>query len=263
MSNRDRRRQLSWAYGVTTVPQRRGELLPRTLASLAAAGFDQPRLFVDGCNSADVSGWEEEFKLPVTARWPIMRTFGNWLLSAIELYIRRPDVNRYAIFQDDFVTYPGLREYLDHCHYPDGQSRSSSEINLNDPLPRGYWNLYTFPENQALAPRTSSGGTVDGWYPSNQLGKGAVALVFNRDALLTLVTHSHMLERPQDERRGWKAVDGGIVTAMSKAGWIEYVHSPSLTQHIGHVSSMGNRQHQQAESFRGDQWDVRQLLARR
>src|SRR5579872_2050280 len=32
---------LAWAYGVTTVPARRDTLLPRTLASLRQAGFEQ------------------------------------------------------------------------------------------------------------------------------------------------------------------------------------------------------------------------------
>lgn len=231
-----------WSYGVTTVPGRRDNLLPRTLTSLKLAGFDNPRLFVDG--EKDGVSWFKQFGSPVTSREPTIRTFGNWFLGAMELFIREPNADLYAIFQDDFVTYRNLRYYLERCTYPD----------------RGYWNLYTFPSNQQLAPKTVHGGTKEGWYPSNQLGRGAVALVFDKKALLTLFQQQHMVERPSHATRGHRAVDGGIVTALRKVGYSEYVHSPSLVQHTGVVSSMGNQPHLQAVSFRGESFDAMELL---
>lgn len=224
---------MKWAYGVTTVPQRRRDLLVRTLGSLRAAGFPEPRLFVDG--ERDPRSWEDEFNLGVTARWPTIRTYGNWVLSLAELYIREPAAERYAVFQDDFVTYRNLRQYLESCKYPEN----------------GYWNLYTFPSNQALCPRGHRG-----WYESNQMGRGAVALVFDRSVVLSLLTHQHMVERPMDAHRGHKAVDGGVVEAFRKMGGKEYVHNPSLVQHTGLVSSMGNKPHKLAESFCGEEFDA-------
>lgn len=235
-------RAMKWAYGVTTVPSRRRDLLPRTLASLKAAGFCEPRLFVDG--DKDGESWEREFGLSVTARYPAVRTYGNWYLAMLELYIREPTAERYAIFQDDFVTVKNLKAYLSKAPYPE----------------RGYLNLYTFPANQALAPLASPGGVGAGFYKSNQKGRGAVALVFSREAVVTLLSSHHMAERPMHATRGWKAVDGGIVTAMEKAGWCEYVHDPSLTQHVGDVSSMGNKQHKKAETFPGERFDAMTLL---
>lgn len=224
---------LKWAYGVTTVPSRFGELLPKTLASLEKAGFDQPRLFIDGCKEipTDLSS-----KYQVTNRWPTLRTHGNWVLSMYELFIRSPRADRYAIFQDDFVTYPHLREYLDACEFPE----------------HGYWNLYTFPQNQK---------ETKGWYLSNQLGKGAVALVFSNEGVRTLLCQRHLLERPMDSTRGHRSVDGGIVTAMKREGWKEWVHNPSLVQHTGLISSMGNRRQELSPSFQGEDWDPRQLLS--
>ena len=240
-----------WAYGVTTVPDRRKDLLPRTLASLKAAGFDTPRLFVDGDN--DAASWQREFGCEVTARYPKIRTYGNWVLSMAELYIREPNAERYAIFQDDFVTYPNLRTYLDSCHFPEA----------------GYWNLYTFRDNETIingkpvgwieAALLNSGHTYSG--KMQQAGRGAVALVFSRAGVLNLLTHQHMVERPMDAGSGHKRVDGGIVNSMNKAGWREWVHNPSLTQHTGEVSSMGNRPHRQALSFRGESWDALKFLS--
>jgi hypothetical protein len=92
------------------------------------------------------------------------------------------------------------------------------------------------------------------------MGRGAVALVFDRDTVITLLTHQHMVTRPLDAHRGWKAVDGGVVTALQKAGWEERVHNPSLVQHTGMLSAMRNRPHKQAVSFRGKDFDATELL---
>jgi len=210
-------------------------LLPRTLDSLAKAGFDRPRLFIDGapCDHA-----YDHFGLETTTHYPCIQTFGNWVLSLWELYLRSPQYERYAIFQDDFVTYRNLREYLDSCEFP----------------VCGYWNLYTFPKNQRRAPPGH-----EGWYLSDQLGKGAVALVFSLKGVEPVLGHPHMVGRPQSAR-GHRSVDGGIVTAFVKAGWQEYVHNPSLVQHTGIHSSMRNRKQQLAESFRGEEFDALDLL---
>lgn len=238
-------RNLRWAYAVTTVPSRRKDLLPKTLVSLAVAGFDSPRLFVDG--DKDAVSWEKEFGMEVSCRYPNVRTFGNWMLSLWELYLRNPTAQRYAIFQDDFITSRNLRRYLNCVPYPD----------------KGYLNLFTFNSNQRLAPKTEHGGTQDGFYLSNQYGRGAVALVFSLECVVELLASRHMSERPQDSTRGHKAVDGAIVTALAKAGWKEYVHSPSLVQHTGEFSSMANRPHQPAESFRGQDYDLLDLLRKK
>lgn len=236
------RRGVKWAYGVTTVPSRRDDLLPRTLISLREAGFDNPRLFVDGCD--EPHSWKREFGLEVTNRYPKIRTFGNWILGLAELYIREPSFDRYALFQDDLVTYKNLRAYLESLPFPE----------------RTYWNLYTFPSNQKLCP---DGGKHEGWYKSNQLGRGAVALVFSREGVKTLLqARTNIIDRPEDVHRGHRAVDGGVVEAMRKAGYTELVHNPSLVQHTGDHSSMGNRPHKKANSFRGEAYDAREMIGK-
>lgn len=212
-------RTVKWTYAVTTVPGRRADLLPRTLSSLKAAGFDAPRLFVDG--DKDVASWEREFGLEVTVRYPRLQVAGNWLLTLHELLWRDPTADRYAIFQDDFVTVRNLRPFLDRCKFP----------------AQGYWNLYTDPRNQRVCPEGHAG-----WYESNQLGRGAVALVFSRDGVTTLLSQkNHIVERPLHLTRGWRSIDGGISDAMRNIGWKEWVHNPSLVQHTGRVCSFDKR----------------------
>ena len=225
--------------GITTVPSRRKDLFPRTLESLRQAVFTDLRIFLDNATLDQGRSYEQEFHLPVTVRNPGVLTFGNWCLGLAELYLRNPShINRYAMFQDDFVTYRKLKNYLDQCKFPD----------------KGYWNLYTFPQNQELA------GGRQGWFESNQRGKGAVALMFNQPGVIDLLTSLHMVRRPQDAARGWKSIDGGIVEGMREKGYKEYCHSPSLVQHTGILSTMRNPVHPQAPVFLGEQTDATILI---
>lgn len=227
-----------WAYCVTTHVSRRDDLLPRTLASLAAAGFQRPRLFLDGGVWRDAAGYDR-FGLPVTVRGPDpVRVWGNWYLSLAETYVRDPHADRYAVFQDDLVASLGLREYLD-----------ATTTHLNS-----YWNLYTWPSNARLA------GRDDGWFRSNQLGKGALGLVFTRDVVTTVLGHPEILAHPRNPSRGWRAADGAVVDAMKAVGITEMCHSPSLVQHTGAVSTFQTREHPVSPTFRGEDFDLRTLL---
>jgi len=203
---------------------------------LVAAGFDEPRLFIDGPED------NEEYKgfgLPCTTHHPgFGGSAGNWILALWELYARNPEADRYAIFEDDIITYPNLRKYLDACEYPE----------------TGYWNLFTSPRNQKLAPPDKTG-----WYLSNQRGKGALGLVFSLSAVTTLLSRPSLVGSPQSGKY-WKSTDGLIVTAFAEAGWKEYVHNPTLVQHTGRISTMGKRKHLPAESFQGENFDAMELL---
>jgi hypothetical protein len=224
---------VKWAYGVTTVPSRRGDLLPATLKSLADAGFDKPRLFVDGCSHRDAASYEDQFSLPVTNRDPLMKAYLNWVFTLAELYARDPQADRYAVFQDDVVVVKCLRSYLDSVSYPE----------------RGYWNLYLHHQNHAFV----KGKT--GFVPSNQAGKGGLGLVFDRASVIALLTHPHIVERPTSaENRKDRALDGAVVTALKKAGWTEYVHAPSLVFHTGKVSAIGNAPQRDTPWFAGVDW---------
>lgn len=262
-------RPLQWSYGITTVPSRRRDLLPGTLSSLHAAGFDRPVLFVDGGDADDYRG----FRLDTVVRTQKIRTYGTWVLALWELYVRDPSADRYAVFQDDLVSVRNLRQYLGAAKYPG----------------KGYLNLYTFPAQKDVAPLDGAGrvqvGFFEGQYVhpcekcrgrggcSNctqgsrdarrlQKGLGAVALVFDREAVITLLSSRFIAERPMDKDRGHRAVDGGIVTAMNYAGYREFVHWPSLVQHVGVESSMGNLPHPTADSHPGPMFDALTLIGR-
>jgi hypothetical protein len=229
---------LVWSYGITTVPERFNTTFSVTLESLVNAGFDRPHLFVDRC--VDDKPYLN-LGLPCTFHWANIRTYGNWMASLWELYISNPTADRYAIFQDDMIAYRGLREYLEVTPYPG----------------EGYLNLYTYTGNH----RKIQGKPV-GWHRSNQLGKGAVALVLNNKAAVDLLSHPRMVRRIQNKERSFRYVDGAIVEAFKKIGQTEFVHNPTLVQHIGDKSSMGNTYHGNSPSWAGDEFNAMELVSK-
>lgn len=243
---------MRWAYGITTVPSRLNTTLPRTLKSLANAGFDKPRLFIDGTNDHIPYS---QFGLEATYHYPQIKTFGNWCLALWELYIREPIAHRYAIFQDDMVTVPHLREYLERTKYPE----------------KGYLNLFTFRDNELIIRDLKEPGFVESKWLNDEVnirlgkarfqsGRGAVALVFDQEAVWALLQQHHFVTRPTDTTWGTRRVDGCVCTAMNKAGFKEYIHNPSLVQHIGELSSMMNGPQPKALSFPGEDFDAREFL---
>src|SRR5438309_2061382 len=112
---------MKWAYGVTTVPERMGDLLPQTLQSLAAAGFDRPVLFVDG----PAGGYNYHGEIVSHPRVGHLR---NWMNAIFYLFTTQ-EADRYALFEDDLIACSQLRQYLER--WPPGKD---------------YWNLLTHDE---------------------------------------------------------------------------------------------------------------------
>lgn len=262
-----------WSYGVTTIPERRHKLLPATLESLSAAGFDKPRIFVDGV----LPGGEGDYwqlrsyvlqkHLPITVRHDRIRVYGHWYMSLLELYLRCPEADRFALFQDDILAVRNLRQYLDTCTYPDG---------YDGKVQRGYWNLFTFRNNEAVVHEPMPEGgfrpILNGWYEAAplgsgipelryQVGKGALGQVFNRAAVVALLGAKDFIERGlMVGGKDWKGVDGVIVTALNRLGWRQYVHCPSLLQHAGKgQSSIENAGVAEALTFPGENFDAMAL----
>lgn len=223
----------TWSYAVTTVPVRSNDLLLRTLDSLAMSGFNQPVIAIDGPADELLPRLRNDYQ--IISRHSNVRTFAHWHLTLLELYSRNPWSEFYAIFQDDMLCVQNLRQYLTACTWPE----------------KSYLNLFTFMENDAIV----DSATARGWLEAarakegHQLGRGAVALAFSHDAVETLLSSRHMTIRRRDSLRGHKSLDGAIVESMNQAGYSEYVHNPSLIQHTGTVSSMGNKTHPVSKWF--------------
>lgn len=225
---------MKWAYGITTVPDRLYSYLPKTVDSLRNAGFTTPTLFIDGAPI------KVRYDLPLVFRGDKIGAFGNWILSLLELWIRYPNYDRYALFQDDFETYKNLKQYLESCKLQDDQ----------------YWNLLTFPQNEGLRPDNN----YIGWYYSNQRGRGAVALVFNHTCLHKILSSEQVMAKPQVGRNPHRNIDGCLVEAANAIGIREIVHYPTLVHHIGDCSALGNYQHKKPNTFLGQEHDALTFL---
>lgn len=242
---------LNWMVGVTTVPQRRTSLLPRTLVSLQRAGFKEYRLFVDGCSPELYTSYKNEFNCQVTLRDTPVGVVGNWILSFYELYHRNSKADRYLMVQDDVLFVRNLRAYLEQSLFPQ----------------KGYANLYTMSRlNEAVIQ-----GKPAGWYQGAlcnpgqpwQVGRSAMALVFTNEGATTLLKQESLVMKPKAAALeiAQRAIDGGIANAMNTAGWREYIHNPSLVQHLGLRSTLNPPAvHPLALTFPGEDFDARDLL---
>jgi hypothetical protein len=233
---------VNWQYGITTCTDRLQGTLTRTLASLVLAGFDKPRLFCDGPVTTEAA---KSLGLEITIHNPPIKTFGNWITALWELYLRDPDADRYAIFQDDVVAVKNLRAYLDRYTIAD----------------KSFWNLYTheFSEKKLK-------GKL-GWNKPARIGLGGLGFVFDRDGVAALLSSERIAKRPQwkpngsSGKRWWKSLDGQVSDALLRVGYTELVHSPSLLQHADkNSSSIGNDVEGRISStFQGEDFDAETL----
>lgn len=213
---------MQWAYGITTVPERRHDLLPATIDSLARAGFDRPVLFVDG----QIANYND---LEIVCHSRVGQLL-NWMNGLFYLYTTSPKADRYAIFEDDIVACRQLRKYLEQCPLPE----------------RVYWNLLTHNENLVFTKE------VRGWHESNQLGRGAAGLVFDRKGVESLLRVEQFLHYP---RRGGSMSDAAVVSGLKPIGYRELIHYPSLIQHVGINSTIGHS-YGLVRGFLGEDYDL-------
>lgn len=254
---------LLWAYGVTSVPERAGDLLPATLRSLAAAGFPAPRVFLDAPDPPPPGGHPPAAPF-AGARDGRLGCFLRWYTALVELFGRNPVADRYALFQDDVLAVRGLRDYLNAV-----TPRHPKNV---------YWNLYTFLNNEAVARNTPFGGWAESapWpqrdgsprppnpdgSPPLQSGCGALGLVFPRDAVIALLSDRGFVSHPAHDRYPRKNVDGQVVMALNAAGFREWVSNPTLLYHAGRHSTTepGKEWVSLAKSWMGENWDATSLL---
>lgn len=213
---------LTWAYGITTVPERAGSLLPATIDSLNLAGFDRPALFVDG----EIDGYAN---LDVICH-PRVGQLRNWLNGLFWLYTTKPRADRFAIFEDDILVCRQVREYLERCQLPE----------------RTWWNLLTHDDNLTLADK------VPGWHVSSQLARGAAALVFDRRGVECVLRSQ---EAADYLSRGGVTSETAVALALRSLNYRELVHYPSLIQHVGQDSTLGHS-YGGVSSFLGEEFDL-------
>ncbi|HVA47660.1 MAG TPA: hypothetical protein VNH11_14920 [Pirellulales bacterium] len=205
---------MTWCVGMTTAPRAR-PTLERSLSSLIAAGWNQPRLFAEPHTSVPANLSE----LAVTWRDRKLGAFPNWYLGLSELFLREPLADAYLMCQDDAIFAEGARDYLEQDLWP------AADV--------GVVSIYTPTHWSRGAPRGFHVET-HGW-----ASWGALAYVFPNKSLRALLAHPLLIEhRRLGPGDGLRNIDS-VVGAWCQAAELPYfVHVPSLVQHIGETSTI-------------------------
>ncbi len=230
--HRTEKRIENWAVGVTTAP-RRLPTLHFTLESLAHCGWREPHLFID-----DAVEVPPEFDhLERTVHRSAVGAFPNYHLSLLELYHRDPNADAYMMVQDDVVLYdhPDLRRYLESALWPTERpcvvSPFCSQVYAQD---SAGWHLF---EGQWL------------W--------GAQLFIFSPRALRMLLSSPHLIDHRTESDNGLALIDHCIGKWAVRNSIPLYYPTPSLAQHIGHVSTLWRTSRivggRRAAPFAGDQ----------
>ncbi len=207
-------RVTKWAVGVTTAPRNQATL-DDCLASLAAAGWNQPRLFIDG----NVSLSTAPAALPATHHSPQIGAWPNYYLALCELVMRSPLADAYLLVQDDamFFRHPSLRTYVESVLWPGHRP--------------GVVSLFC---SRAYAQPAA------GWHELQEpFVWGAQALIFSHAVALALLADEQIVRhRLLPASDGLAKIDVAIGEWASRTGTPVYIPTPSLVQHIGHISTL-------------------------
>jgi hypothetical protein len=295
----------TWTCGMTTIPDRANNpfYTKSSLLSLAAGGFNKITLYVDGYldrdslfsrsnspqqNASDsslMSSWEcfrdlvpdvsiksrHSFAsddqsctvrlnddklqqvLAVVKQYPRMGTVFHWHRTLLDMYSADPWSEYYAVFQDDIRCVKGLKDYILFSQIPQNS----------------YINLLTFMENEEII-HDRQPGWMEAYRGKSgyQRGRGAIALVFRHHVVEMLLSSRRFITRRHDAQLGNVALDGAVLGALAECSVSEFIHNPSLTQHVGIESSMGNpwnsnesdTRYAHAKSFPGECYNVYRSL---
>ena len=205
----------AWAVGVTTAP-RREPTLRDTLRSLAAAGFEDVRVFAEPRSEAPA----EFAGLPRTDRGETLGAFPNFYLALSELVLREPRADAYFLCQDDAEFSAHLRTYLEKTLWP------AAEV--------GAVSVYT-PSHDDPPDSPRGWAAVDrGWKCW-----GALGLIFPNASARAFLSDPAVLDhRGFGPKDGLANVDSVVGAWCRRSGRPYFVHRPSLCRHTGETSTL-------------------------
>ena len=205
---------ISWAVGVTTAP-RPEPTLARTLDSLAIAGWERPRLFVE----PDSEIPPRFADLPRSDRDEPLGAFANWYLALAELVMRSPRAEAYFMVQDDVVFARGVRPFLERALWPAANCGAVS--------------IYC-PSHYAVGQPAGFHLEDRGWGTW-----AAQALLFSNPSARSLLASCELVNhRHHGPRDGSRNIDCVVGLWCRQTGMPFYVYTPSLAQHIGETSTL-------------------------
>lgn len=200
---------LRWAVGMLTAP-RGAPRIGETIRSVQTAGFGSITIF------AEPESWlpSEAGQHRVVNRSRRLGNIANFYDALATLMEENPGAGAIAMFQDDIRLANGAREWLERELWPGGT---------------GIVSVFT--------PRAHAGEEI-GWRllkPGYFWTMGAQGLVIRPDVLVEFLADPQVIASMRRGRDGDDAVLGSWATRRGLS--IAY-HTPSLVDHVGHVSSI-------------------------
>jgi hypothetical protein len=208
------------AAAVTTAP-RRVSYLAQTLRSLERGGFSQPIVAADAPDPTiepaypALDGGFAALRIERAERR--LGAFRNWRRALRALLTSRPEADAFAVFQDDVRVSRHLHEWLEEHLWPDAHRRL------------GVVSLYTAEPHVRV---------TDGWHklslasPSSR-AFGALAYVFPYSVAALLLAEEAW-------GRGDIPIDAAVGEFCRRNHRGYWLHSPSLVQHLGEVSTLSD-----------------------
>lgn len=199
------------ACAVTTAPRDGADYLPRTLASLKAAGIERPVVVAEPDSPVPYDCPEVMRHAKRRGCYPNFRAALAYLLDA------RPEAEGLLVFQDDVDVSPGLSGWLERTPWP------------SEPRQIGALSLYT---------QASMDDGSDGWREVTEVeGKkfgGALAVVMPKHAARKLVNRP---TRPECLTQ-----IGFALGEFCREHHLEcWRHAPSFVKHTGGISAISKR----------------------
>lgn len=226
---------MNWTVGITAAP-RSGEVYLQQTIQSAAKNFQDIHVFAEPIleKPGDVIFHQhgEQF-----GDW------SNWLCALFSLLITRPKTDYFLMMEDDVSLCNNLAYYLEGLIPQIGRFAALSIY-----TPERYRRYGRYIHNECHGVQT--------W--------GSQALIFGRhEAVRFLSSPEVLLHRTYGESYRGRDISNARKDAIIGM-WSEreqlplYFHSPSLAQHTGRISSMGNEGHQSV--YVGTNFDAMQLV---
>ena len=220
----------NWAVGITIAPRER-PTHTTTIDSFIEAGWDKIHIF----SEPGVVLEDRHSTMPITTRDSKYGAWKNWFTALKNLVDLYPAADCYGLIQDDVIFCRGIKKFLEKTLWP------SQDV--------GVCSIFT--------PSHYTKDTA-GWYKNNRGGKlwMAQTYFFPPKAARSCINHPRLVNWKKDRQ-----IDNAVGFWARDTKMYPYYFSPSLAQHIGHASTLWNKNNKAngrraASDFLGQDYDI-------
>ena len=216
-----------WTVGITTAPRAKHEYLSKTVLALKKSGWDNIVVFAE-------PGSPVSYEYCVVHRRKNYGDWTNWATGFYELLLSEPDTDYFFMLEDDCLVCSGLKKYLELTIPMLGDFATVSPY-----CPRIYQSHITGYHNKCVGWKTVS--TVA------TIMTRAAAIHFFADSDVQRHRFQHIFP-VEAEAINWgvqvdprNSVKDAVIGLWAYKNLLPmFYHSPSLVQHIGEISTLGD-----------------------